>query len=248
MKNKQSIFKAFMQVVKVLYRLLIMIIKIIPMIFNALHKWLVKRLRFSITFKITTVYATIFTIILLLFNIGICAAVAAYLGVNAAENMGKDYQIIASYFRERAAIPTTNIDELAKIKNIDITIFAESKEALYTTKKDEASLVFYDKNSGGHVINPYKDYFLVINKNPAYYNPNIFYNNVTNDRFFLVLNESMNWRSDNIYVQITDNLSRETHILSILVTALFSITVAVIIVVVLIGSNTSKKCFNRWIR
>src|SRR5690554_6447944 len=71
------------KLVKLLYKMALMIIKVIPRAVGELRSWLLRRLHFSITFKITTFYGIFFSLILLFINLIVCAAMVGYLGIKA---------------------------------------------------------------------------------------------------------------------------------------------------------------------
>ncbi|GAB6181929.1 hypothetical protein JCM14036_32480 [Desulfotomaculum defluvii] len=235
MKNKRFLLNTFIQIAKFIFILFFEILKIIPVVISKSYKWLVKRLRFSITFKITTVYAIIFSLLLLVINTGICTAAIAYLGISAAEDLKKDHQIVASYLRESKEIPSENIEYLAKLGQVDITIFDEDKKVLYTTALENSEQVFYDQEKN-KIHN--ENYFFSLNP----INPGTSYNNTHRiSGFVLVLNDAMVWDSQEIYIQISNYLVKETLSVVILAVTLFCLTIMAIITVIIIGWYKSKK-------
>lgn len=213
-----------------------MLFKVIPLALSKFHKWLVKRLHFSITFKITTMYALIFTFVLLLFNTGICAATMAYLGVDAAEELDKNYQIVTSYLTESTEIPSENIEYLAKLEQVEITLFNENQKVLYTTGGNTIP-AFYDQTNH---VNFEGKYFLSFNRN--YLPSNHFYTAIPYQTgLAIVLQDTMFWNSNNIHIQITHHLLKETISVGVLVSVLFTLTVVAIMIVIIIGWRTSKR-------
>ena len=203
--------------------LFITLCKMIPKAFHQLYQWLVKRLYFSISFKITVVYAVIFGLIFLLFNVGIGAAFTAYLGRNAQEDLVNNFEIISSLLKDHTEIPARNIEQLSRLDGIEITLFSEKKEVIYTTA--ERSPVFNDQKD---------NHFFVFNTTPSPYGK-------STSPLTLVLNDPVIWNSNTVYIQIIDPLTKETFNVGLLMAALFSLTVVMIIIVVAIGSRASKR-------
>ncbi|MEG6511727.1 HAMP domain-containing sensor histidine kinase [Desulforamulus ruminis] len=204
-------------------RLFISLCKVIPKALRQLYQWLVKRLYFSISFKITAVYAVIFGLIFLLFNAGIGVAFVAYLGRDAQEDLVKDFEIISSLLKDNTELPARNIEQLSRLDGIEITLFTEKKEVIYTT--EETSPVFYEQKDNR---------FFVFNTTPTPYGK-------STSPLTMVLNDPVIWNSNTVYIQITNPLARETFNVGLLMAALFSLTMVMIIIVIVIGSRASKK-------
>lgn len=219
--------------------------KTIKFFFNVLrnmHKKFVKRMHFSITFKITTVYAGIFTLILLLLSISILGGFTVYLGKNAEDNMNKDFEMVLFYIKGNTEFSKNNIQKLGNIDGMDITVFDGHKNIIYTTEKDEKTVTFYDKDERWETNNnliPMNDNFLLVIKN------NINFSNGDNIgenfKLNLILNNNVEWNSDNIYIQITNKLSKELFTLEVVAIVLLSINFVFIILTLIVGSRASRK-------
>ncbi|MEG6616719.1 hypothetical protein V6C27_09865 [Peptococcaceae bacterium 1198_IL3148] len=135
MKSKHWLLNA----VKLLFKILLLIIRAIPRALGDLRRWLLKRLRFSITFKITTFYGVIFSLMLLFINLIVCAAMVGFLGYNAAQDLKHSHQLVAPYFKENQQIPTANIEQSTQLNQVEITVFDHRQRVLYTTD-DQPSL------------------------------------------------------------------------------------------------------------
>lgn len=234
MKHERPLLKVIIQIVTFMLRLFLEILKILPVVLGKLYKWLVKRLRFSITFKITTVYAVIFSLLFLVMNTAICVTAIAYLGVNVAEEIRKDQQIVASYLRESDEIPTGNIENLAKLSRSEITLFDEGKKVLYTTAANKEQ-IFLDKEK--NKIN-WGNYFLTsiqANASGSYnYTPGT-------SGLALVSSYAMPWGSQQVYIQITNYLAKEISSVILLAVILFGLTMIAVSLVIIIGWHKSKK-------
>ncbi|GIM28772.1 hypothetical protein CPJCM30710_14380 [Clostridium polyendosporum] len=216
---------------KDIYNLLFLIGRTILNLISNLYKSLIKKFRFSITFKITTVYALILTKILLLLNVAIFSGFLIYLVKSADSTMSKDFQIISSFLEDSIDVPKKNIDKLCYLDNIEISIFDENRKVIYTTTSDTTSVVFYDKFSSNKMLDLNSNSMLIkhssgINNN---YEP------------ALVFNKGLKWNSNNVYIQITNRLLKETVYAGILLATLLTFTVVLIIVILMIGSRASRK-------
>ncbi|AQS58116.1 two-component sensor histidine kinase [Desulforamulus ferrireducens] len=237
MKHERRLFKTLWQTIKFLFSLLLMIIKILPVTISKFYKWLVKRLHFSITFKITTVYAVIFTLLLLFFNTGICVAAIAYLGLDAAEDLNRNYQMVVSYLTEDTTMPPEGINQLAQVEQLEITLFDASQKILYTTAAQDAATVYYEQTNEGIFLGKC---FLTHSGN-QFYGAHSYGDAPYQSGFVLVLKDTHVWNSQIVHVQVTRYLAKETMAVGILFISLSILTILAIIVVVIIGWRKSKK-------
>lgn len=215
-----------------------MFCKTVSMALSRFYRWLVKRLYFSITFKITTVYAMIFILIMFLFNTVICAGFIAYLGKNAEDKLMKDFQIVSSYLIDSKEFPTSKIDYVAGLDKVDITVYTETNEILYSTLKEPVSPVIFEGNpSQNNVVLYNRNYYFILPNHQFIYE---YGTHTTTSPFALILKDSIIWKSSPVYIQITDRLEKEAISVAILVAALFSVTFFIIIIVILIGWKASK--------
>lgn len=156
--------------------------------------------------------------------------------------MLKDNQIISSYIKYNTELPKANIDELALIDDVNINIFDEKHNLIYTTEKNNSSIIFYDKFNSEDLSNISNDFLLYVDKNLDI-NPND-YNNVDDIKkadIKLIVTGTGTWNSKNIYFQVTKKLYKEIFSVGILVISLLSINAFFILLALLIGSRASRK-------
>jgi len=210
------------------------IIKAILNVINKLHKNVVKRLRFSITFKITTVYAVIFAQILLLLSLVIWGVFILYSGKSAEANLLKDFKLTSFYMKNSSELPANNINELSKLSNVNISIFDENRKIIFTTYNNPSSEVFYDKANENNLWNVNDDYILKFN---TFQSPT----NTSNSNIALVLNKNLTLNSNNIYIQITNKLTNEYANALTLIIFFLIINLVFILLTIFSGSRASRK-------
>lgn len=216
---------------KNIYKLFFLVGRVILNLISDLYKNLIKKLRFSITFKITTVYAIILTKILLLLNVAVFSGFLIYLVKSADNIMSKDFQIISSFLENSIDVPKKDIDKLSYLDNIEISIFNENHKVIYTTVSDNTTVVFYDKSNSNKILN--------LNSNSML----IKYSSSVNSQYkpALAFNKVFKWNSNNVYIQITNRLLKEAVYVGVLLVALLSSTIVLIIIILMIGSRASRK-------
>jgi len=105
--------------------------------FHAIYERLISKLRFSITFRITSMYAFVIGLILIVLNVGILWGGFEFVMKNEGDELQKDFLMISSYLKEEQEIPQERIRQLAKINGTSITIFDDKQNIKFTTEKEE---------------------------------------------------------------------------------------------------------------
>ena len=230
MNNKHDFFNIIIKLIKSILILFYKAIKLFTTLFTSLYKTLVKRIRFSISFKITAIYFSLFVRILFFFSITLWGLFIAY-SVNIAEkNMTKDFKLISYYLQKTTNLPTKEITQLAQLENINITIFETSNKVLFSTDTSSSAGVFYSKQNTKRVANINNDFMLLINNDQ-----------LKEDTFSLILNKNINWKSNSTFIQIDNKLSKEVGNSLILIIILLSINALFILLSIRPGSKASKK-------
>lgn len=190
-----------------------------------LYQTLIKKLRFSITFKMTAVYTIIFIRLLILFNFLIFACFVFYNGKNAEDKLSNYNKFITSKIKDSINIPTNDISQISKLGNIYISVFDEHGKVTYASNNNSVSKTLYTKQNKNKVLKLNSDYILVTNNNIIY----------------LVLNNSIFSNSNIIYLQSIIDLSSDTISISVLVIVLLIIDFLSIFMTISRGSKASKK-------
>jgi signal transduction histidine kinase len=199
------------------------------------------KLRFSITFRITSVYAFIVTLALLLLNIGILFGGSAYILKSEGDDLQRDFLLISAYMNDSKEIPSEQISQLAALSNTTIAIFDDNQKLLFTTDENPNSAVFIDKyNNRNIIIEPGNNSQILIADISRPYSdiPREFFNEYG---FALVLNENILRGKDRNHIQIIDKLSEVTAYAGIFIFTLIALDLFFIILIMLIGSAASKR-------
>lgn len=96
-----------------------------------------KRLRFSITFKTTSMYALIFTIVLVVLSLTLTVGYGAFLFFSARISLENEARLIANELKQDDKLPEERIRDYANIKSISITLFDQGGDILYTVNSLE---------------------------------------------------------------------------------------------------------------
>jgi len=231
----KKILELFIQFLKFTIWIYVTIFKACIRLFDELRKLIIKKLRFSITFKITATYASIFALMLLLLSTSLLIAFTIYMGKNSEDIIYRNFKIISSDIMNSKGISKTSIDQLSNLDNVYITIFNADYKIIYTTEKDTNSITFYKKDNISGVYNLNENYLLSLPSN---------INNTTNLKssyIYLISNNKVILNSEDIYIQIRYNLYKEVLSLLILFFILLFINSVFIVIISAIGAKTSKR-------
>ncbi|RKD29054.1 hypothetical protein BET03_06620 [Thermohalobacter berrensis] len=208
-------------ITKLLWKVIWLFIKNINNIFGFVKSILgniierIKRLfRFSISFKITVVYAFIFTLLLLVSSMGILIGFKFFLIKQAEFDLNEDIEVVSNNIIDNSSIPKNEIENIAKRRNIVINILDDDNELIYSNKGFEDNLLQFNNNSLSNDI---------LNKENLSLREEIILNNKT------------------LHVEIIKDLSRENLYISVLFIALLITNSIAVIVTLLTGSKVSKR-------
>ncbi len=141
MKLRDSIIIIFK---KVLYLVFLFLKTLLGGIMTLLRQ-VKKRFRFSITFKITVVYAFIFVMLLFFISSGVLASSAYFLMQQAQKNTAQNYKQIRSMVEGNPDAYEEDLLKLAESANLKVIIYDEKEKVIYTTDpKDET---IYQENT-----------------------------------------------------------------------------------------------------
>lgn len=214
--------------IKQIFKLIILIYKELFIILKDFYKKLCKKLRFSITFKITTIYTIIFTKLLILLSLIIFFCFVFYTGKNTEDKLLRDNKIISSALKNSIDIPKNNLLQISELNNIYISVFDEQHKVIYTTNQSNASKILYSKQNKNGIYSLNDNYILVKQ-------------NSSKNNFYMILNNPSSWNSNNIYIQLTSDLSSEIISAEVLAVILLIIDSMFIFITITSGSKASKK-------
>lgn len=241
MKNKDEYIKLVEWIIRRIAIIPVFLFKKVISLIRDLKDRFVKKLRFSLTFKITIVYMSIISLILILLSSVIIGGFAIYAGWNAENNLQKDYQLISDYLKENTEIPVEKLNRISNLDNILISVFDENKNVLYTTENEQSSAIFYDESVQQRNIILNENYIIIKDKGKIYVDWDYLNNKDNNFGYAMMLSNRVHWQSKDIYIQVKDRLIDEIFSAIVLASALLFIDIIVIIIVLLAGTRASRK-------
>lgn len=241
MKNKSIAKLLINDIIAPLIKLPFLIIRSTWRMFRTIYERLISKLRFSITFRIVSMYAIIITFILMLLSLGILGSGFAYITKSESDDLQSDYMMISSYLKDSQVVPQDKLNQLAQLSGTSITIFDEKRKAIFTTEKDPAAVAFITKNEyKANVVEQItENQIFIADASRPYSNiPRQVFNKYG---FALVLNESIREGQNAKFVQIINKLPQETVYAGIFIITLIGLEIIFIITIVLIGYMASKR-------
>jgi len=230
---------------RIMYLLSLILRKLLKSVWIELEKLyngFIEKLRFSLTFKITLVYARKTLSILWFLSLIIIGGFLVFSGWSAQEYMKRDFYLVSNYLTEEVQSSEEMIRTLAQLNNLSITIFDEEGQILYNTEPENDSVTFYDKGDveGAWIING--NYILVRDDAPIYYDmQKPFKGENYNFGYAMILREEIHWNDTPVQIQIKNRMIRENINLILLGIVLLGINLLLILSVVISGAKSSKK-------
>lgn len=241
MKIKKAFSLFFKDFFIPLLKLPFLIIKVLWKVLRIIYEKLISKLRFSITFRITSLYASIMTIIFLLLSVGVLGSGFAYLLESEGNDLQRDYLMLSSFIKEDQEIPEERIKQLAQLSNISVTIFDDKQNVLFTTVEKAESVVFIDKlENKVNIIENFNVNQILIKRSSSPENtiPDEVFNQYG---FALVLSDRIGEDSSSKQIQIIDQLTQVTGYAVIFVYALIIFELLFIIFAIIAGYLASKR-------
>ncbi|MGE5422996.1 MAG: HAMP domain-containing protein, partial [Ignavibacteriales bacterium] len=210
--------RAFKNAVKTVALIMLQVIKfalghlarLIAQLWDAVNK----RLRFSITFKITVTYTLIFSVILILLSLLMTGSFAAFLIYETERSLQKDSLYVADLVKASHELPTDKLNKWADLEEVDITLYDEQSHPIFTTA---------EKNT------------LPISLGRIRLSPT----STLDERFHYERNTKLN--NGVRKIELAKPLYEKTLYLAALVTFLCAAFLMAIILTVIIGSRASRK-------
>jgi signal transduction histidine kinase len=207
--------KLFFKSFKLSFFIFKKVISFLPSLIYKVFRNIGKRLRFSITFKITVIYALIFSIFIFLLSAGILFGFRYFLLDQVSSNIEKNNQIISTYIKEKSELPKNIINEIANLDDMYVTVFNTNKEILHSTDGENVSTEFYNKVG----------FLDIIDRPPS---------------TLMILNSMLD-HNEIYYVQISKDLATENFYLASLTNILIIVNLVSLFIITMISSKASKK-------
>ncbi|MGH4052990.1 MAG: ATP-binding protein [Clostridium sp.] len=216
MNKIKFIFSLILQCFQFIIKLTKLILWFIPRLLKNITYRIHKRLRFSISFKMTAVYTLIFSLTLLLLSACLVIGFRFYLLGEVRGELNKYNAVAVNYANLNKDIEGINVDIFSNIKNVTFSVFDEKETLLSTTKKYK------------------KDLYLV--KNPPVYP---IYDSLNQQ--FVFTNTKVALNNKIILLQFSKNINKENEYWGVFTFIIFIINIFSLIITLSIGSKTSKK-------
>ncbi|MBB6214035.1 signal transduction histidine kinase [Anaerosolibacter carboniphilus] len=231
MNSLKKIFRLLYQLIRLIFYGIKVLFKTLPHFFTGMGQILhvvgkifkgarqrIRRLfRFSITFKITVVYAFIISLLLLLSNASILLGFRFFL----LEQLGKDIErnsqfILTDYMDDTGQIPQEKIANLAKQENLQVHIFDGKNEIIYTTNNDANNLQLIRQLDTPIVLDQ-------------------------RDSQSMILTKSVSINDEDFFLQVEKNMQTENTYIQILALVLLIVNGVGAIIILIIGSRISRR-------
>jgi signal transduction histidine kinase len=188
-----------------------------PHAISSVFKAINKRLRFSITFKTTTIHTFSLTFILFFNTLLIVGGIFGLLVYQDYELMNRNIKSITNKIIDNDnSVPEEKLLELSKDFEIDISIFDKDRKVSFTTASNVNSIIINEKINSFDVITQDDMYYLSTNKR-----------NVINDEIY--------------YLQLRKSLMSYINIIIVSAAVVASLNLLVIISSAIRLSKTTKK-------
>ena len=129
------------------------ILRFLPKLLETLTTNIQRRLRFSISFKMTVVYTLIFSTTLFLLSTCLIIGFRFFLVNQVKEELTKYSTVAVNYAKLDNNPENLNVNTFSNLKYVTLSVFDKNKALIYTTQKDKKNLSFYTETSVSPFIN-----------------------------------------------------------------------------------------------
>lgn len=196
--------------------MLIIILNFTPKLLRKLADTIHKRLRFSISFKMTAVYTFIFSSTLLILSVSLIIGFRAFLINEAQSDLTKYSTVAISYAKSDKGLQSFNYSAFANIEYVTLSVFDENENLVYSSKNDKKDISFHKDTKASPVITDLNQQFIFVNTKYK----------LNNKIFFL---------------QTSKTLNKENEYLAIFAAIIFIVNLFSLIITLGFGSRASKK-------
>jgi len=162
MNNFKFILKFILECFGYLLKSVTIMLSFLPNLLKKLTDEINKRLRFSISFKMTSVYTLIFSIILFLLSLGLIIGFRVFLLNEAKMELTKYSEVAINYAKLDKDFQSLNIDIFSNIDYLTFSVFDDKEKLLYSTKKDKPNVSFHKENSTYPLANGLNQQFVFV--------------------------------------------------------------------------------------
>ena len=216
MNNIRFIFKITIKFFRLFLKTFLIILTFIPKLIKTLLHTINKRLRFSISFKMTAVYTLIFSITLFVLSISLIIGFRFFL-INEAQNELAKYNTVStSYVKLDNGTKSFKNNIFANIKYVTLNVFDENETLVYSSQKDKNNISFHKETTTNSVINEFNQQLVFVTSK-------------------LELNNKI------FFFQFSKDLNKENIYLAIFTVIIFIVNIFSLIITLGFGSRASKK-------
>ncbi|MBU3074527.1 sensor histidine kinase [Clostridium estertheticum] len=196
--------------------MLIIILNFTPKLLRKLADTIHKRLRFSISFKMTAVYTFIFSSTLLILSVSLIIGFRAFLINEAQSDLTKYSTVAISYAKSDKGLQRFNYSAFANIEYVTLSVFDENENLVYSSKNDKKDISFHKDTKASPVITDLNQQLIFVTTKYK----------LNNKIFFL---------------QTSKTLNKENEYLAIFAAIIFIVNLFSLIITLGFGSRASKK-------
>lgn len=138
---------------KFLFKVLSIILSFLPKLLETLTSNIKRRLRFSISFKMTAVYTLIFSTTLFLLSTCLIIGFRFFLVNQVKDELTKYSTVAVNYAKLENNPENLNVNTFSNLKYVTLSVFDKNEALIYTTQKDKKNLSFYTETSVSPFIN-----------------------------------------------------------------------------------------------
>ena len=196
--------------------MLVIILNFTPKLLKKLAYTIHKRLRFSISFKMTAVYTLIFSITLFILSVSLIIGFRFFLINEAQSDLTKYSTVAINYAKLDKSLKSFNYNAFGNIKYVTLSVFDDNETLVYSSKNDKNDISFHKDTKAAPVINDLNQQLIFVTTK-------------------LELNNKI------FFLQISKVLNKENEYSIIFAAIIFIVNVISLIITLGFGSRASKK-------
>ncbi|WAG55348.1 HAMP domain-containing histidine kinase [Clostridium estertheticum] len=196
--------------------MLVIILNFTPKLLRKLADTIHKRLRFSISFKMTTVYTLIFSITLFILSISLIIGFRFFLINEAQSDLTKYSTVAINYAKSDKGLQSFNYSAFANIEYVTLSVFDENENLVYSSQNDKKDISFHKDTKASPVITDLNQQVIFVTTK-------------------LKLNNKI------FFLQTSKTLNKENEYLTIFTVIIFIVNLFSLIITLGFGSRASKK-------
>lgn len=216
MNNLRFIFKFIIKCFRLLLRIFVIILNFTPKLLKKLAYTINKRLRFSISFKMTAVYTLIFSITLFILSVSLVVGFRFFLINEAQSDLTKYSTVAINYAKLDKGLKSFNYNAFGNIKYVTLSVFDENETLVYSSQNDKKDISFHKDTKAAPVIN-----------------------NLNQQLIFVTTKLELNNKI--FFLQTSKVLNKENEYSTIFAAIIFIVNVISLIITLGFGSRASKK-------